>query len=78
METVPHWQLSINQYQCSLQQTTPTRASTRVPDTTCSKEQAPSSITTVHLSGAERTAPQPALDSPRESQRQTAHRSHTP
>eukprot|EP00962_Isochrysis_galbana_P028185 scaffold8878_cov122-Isochrysis_galbana.AAC.1 len=58
-------------HHCGHSQTTPTHASTRDPDTTCTKVQAPPSITTVHLSGAERTAPQPALDSPRESQRQT-------
>src|SRR6056297_593497 len=65
-------------HQYSLQQTTLSRASTRTPNTFCSKEQAPHSTTTAHLPGAERTAPHPAHGSPRESQRQTAHRTHAP
>eukprot|EP00962_Isochrysis_galbana_P008475 scaffold2342_cov136-Isochrysis_galbana.AAC.2 len=67
---------AVHQYR--LQQTTLSRASTRTPNTFCSKEQAPLSTTIVQLSGAERTTPQPAHGSPRESQRQTAHRTHTP
>src|SRR6056297_3187257 len=65
-------------HQYSLQQTTLSRASTRTPNTFCSKEQAPHSTTTAQLPGAERTAPHPAHGSPRESQRQTAHRTHAP
>jgi len=61
---------------CRLSQTTPSRKS-REPDTTSSNEQASPSVISAHPSGAERIPPQTVHDSLHESQRQTAHRTHT-
>eukprot|EP00962_Isochrysis_galbana_P018648 scaffold5375_cov110-Isochrysis_galbana.AAC.9 len=63
-------------HHCSHSQTIPERESTRVPDTTCSKEQTPPPTTSSISPDAEKTPSLTALDALSEcqSQRQTAHR----